>query len=249
MTNTLIISPYTQIYKDRRDEFVTECVMQVLKEEYLPEYRQYLREGKLDFAKSFTKIWKVVKGVNGGGKTLKNILKLLKSADTKLIPSLVTKGIKWLPDTRKTSKIVSFYKSNKGEFAAGEKIATFTIGTSQTLYGLHTGDKSAFQALKDFCSGIWDLVKGFIGMIPGVGTVAVLIIELLESIVENWWKEFKNDLDKAWAIAKTFFKKQIPFTFNDLKGFFKKYLHFDAAEYGRAVSHAATYNVSLHHMR
>ena len=198
----------------------------LIREELMVEYymrqafdgnAQRLDEGKLDLAKNFKKIWGVVKSVNGGGKMLKKMLTLMKKVDLQLLPSLITKGIKWVPSTKKTSKIVSFYKSNEFDIKATEKMATFTIGSGRTVYALNKGDKSAFEALCDFMVGVYELIKGFIGLIPGCGTVIVLILELIESVLAHWWEKFKSELERVWAIAKTFFEKQIPFTFEDLE--------------------------------
>lgn len=192
------------------DQIIKRQVRSLLKE-------QYLVEGKLDLAKNFMKIWDIAKSINGGGKTLKKILTLINKVDLSLLPSLLTKGIKWVPNTEKTAKVISLYKNNKTNIKAGENMATFVIGTGQDIYCVEDNDKMFINLLCEFFTNVYGLIKSFIGMIPGGGTVVVLVLDLIESIVAHLLETFKTEWDRVWAIAKTFFKKQVPFTIDDLK--------------------------------
>lgn len=192
------------------DQIINRQVRSLLKE-------QYLVEGKLDLAKNFKKIWDIAKSINGGANTLSKILTLINKVDLSLLPSLLTKGIKWIPNTGKTAKVVSFYKNNKLNVKAGENIATFTIGTGHDVYAVSISDKTFLQLLCEFWINIYNLLKSFIGMIPGGGTIFVLVLDLIESIVVHLQEPFDTEWDRVWAIAKTFFKKQVPFTIDDLK--------------------------------
>lgn len=192
------------------DQIINRQVHSLLKE-------QYLVEGKLDLAKNFMKIWDIANSINGGGKTLKKILTLINKVDLSLLPSLLTKGVKWVPNTEKTAKVISLYKNNKTNVKASENMATFVIGTGQDIYCVEDNDRIFINLLCEFFTNVYSLIKSFIGMIPGGGTVVVLVLDLIESIVVHLQEAFKTEWDRVWAIAKTFFKKQVPFTIDDLK--------------------------------
>lgn len=232
------MTTYNTYIRDSKSDFITECVMQVVKGGYLREDRHYLTEGTVNVKKlseGIVKVYNTVKKFTGTSNYAKKCWKFINSKGAlNLLPELAEGGFKYLkPDLCK--KVV--FNSKMAVVTIGDAIGAGTkcvqMTVKGTTYAMTEEMKNIGAAIVDLIDTGVSIITTCVGFIPGFGSLVAAVVNLAWVTIKNILKTFASEVDRIWAIVKDFIKSQIGISIDDIKAAWTSFKGW-AATVGRA---------------